>query len=122
MKKEKWYMAKPEYADSIYNWQYPFPLSEDEVKQLAVEWYDPDLPDEPDLMEKLNEYDGIVVINASDVPIRWDAAVELMDDDVREDLHRKGFATEQEFFTAYEKAHEERFGEPWELSKENPCY
>lgn len=30
--------------------------------------------------------------------------------------------TEQEFFTAYEKAHEAKFGEAWELSKPNPCY
>ena len=121
-RKMKYYMAKSEYADEIYGWQYPAPISEDEVKQLAVEWDDPDLPEKLNLMEKLDEYDGIVVLNACDWTIRWDAAVELMDDEIRETLHQKGYETEQEFFTAYEKAHMEKFGEYWELSKENPYY
>lgn len=44
--------------------------------------------------------------------VYWDAAVELMDDDIREQLHREmAPCTDQEFFTAYEKAHEEKFGE-----------
>ena len=47
--------------------------------------------------------------------------MELMDNELRERI----FGTvdsEQEFFTAYEKAHAEKYGEEWELSKENPCY
>ena len=46
-----------------------------------------------------------------------------MDDEIREELHRElALCTEQEFFSAYEKAHAEKYGEEWELSRENPCY
>lgn len=63
------------------------------------------------------------VINKSGMQINYDAAVQLMDDDLREELHAQlAPCTEQEFFTAYEAAHEEKFGEEWELSKENPCW
>ena len=30
--------------------------------------------------------------------------------------------TDQEFFTAYEKAHAAKYGEEWELSKANPIW
>ena len=62
------------------------------------------------------------VINLNGVEIDFDAAVELMDDEIREAVCI-AFApcTEQEFFTAYEKAHAARFG-AWELSKVNPVY
>lgn len=63
------------------------------------------------------------VINMNGTEINYDAAVNLMDDDIREELAAElAPCTEQEFFTAYEKAHAERFGEEWELSKENPCW
>lgn len=61
------------------------------------------------------------VINLEGCKIDFNAAVELMDDDLREDLCAElAPCTEQEFFAAYEKAHAEKFGEPWELSKSNP--
>lgn len=61
------------------------------------------------------------VINMNGTEINFEAAVALMDDEIRESIC--GTAdTEQEFFTAYEKAHAEKYGEEWELSKENPCY
>lgn len=64
-----------------------------------------------------------MVKNLNDVEIYWGSAVNLMDDDLREELNGElAPCTEQEFFTAYEKAHAEKFGEEWELSKENPCY
>ena len=44
-----------------------------------------------------------------------------MDDEIRESICGT-VDSEQEFFTAYEKAHAEKYGEEWELSKENPCY
>lgn len=63
------------------------------------------------------------VINKSGTQINYDAAVQLMDDDLREELHAQlAPCTEQEFFTAYEAAHAEKFGEEWELSKGNPCW
>lgn len=61
------------------------------------------------------------VINKSGTQINYDAAVQLMDDDLREEIHAKlAPCTEQEFFTAYEAAHAEKFGEEWKLSKGNP--
>ena len=62
------------------------------------------------------------VINLNGVEIDFDVAVELMNDEIREAVC-KAFApcNEQDFFTAYERAHAARFGE-WELSKVNPVY
>ena len=61
------------------------------------------------------------VINMNGTEINYDAAVELMDDEILESICGT-VDSEQEFFTAYEKAHAEKYGEEWELSKENPCY
>ena len=61
------------------------------------------------------------VINMNCTEINYEAAVELMDDELRESICGTVYS-EQEFFTAYEKAHDEKYGEEWELSKENPCY
>lgn len=63
------------------------------------------------------------VINMNGTEINYEAAVDLMDDEICESLNFEiAPCTEQEFFTAYEKAHIEKYGEEWELSKENPCY
>lgn len=65
----------------------------------------------------------MMVINKYGIEIYFEAAVQLMDDDIREELHmRLAPCTDQEFFTAYAEAHEERFGEEWELDKANPQY
>lgn len=43
--------------------------------------------------------------------VNFDAAVELMDDEICERLHdQMAPCTEQEFFDAYAKAHAEKFG------------
>lgn len=49
--------------------------------------------------------------------IYYAAAVELMDDDLREQLHREmAPCTNQEFFDAYVKAHAEKFnGEKFQI-------
>lgn len=66
---------------------------------------------------------NINVINANGTSIDFDAAVALMDDELRESIHAElSPCTEQEFFSAYEAAHAEKFGEEWELSKANPCF
>jgi len=63
------------------------------------------------------------VINANGYELNFGSAVMHMDDDIREELHREmAPCTEQEFFTAYEKAHVEKYGEEWELSKEDPTW
>ena len=61
------------------------------------------------------------VINMNGTESNYEAAVELMDDELRESICGT-VDSEQEFFTAYENAHAEKYGEEWELSKENPCY
>ena len=61
------------------------------------------------------------VINTNGKEVDFDAAVALMDDDLREAIAGT-VDTYQEFFAAYEKAHEAKFGEPWELSKANPVW
>lgn len=69
------------------------------------------------------EANKMEVINMFGTKIDYEAAVMLMDDEIRESLHFElAPCTEQEFFNAYEKAHAEKYGEEWELSKENPCY
>lgn len=63
------------------------------------------------------------VTNMNGTEIWYEQAVELMDDEIREDLHDKlAPCSDQVFFTAYEKAHQEKFNEFWELSKENPTW
>lgn len=65
----------------------------------------------------------MTVKNNYGVEIEWNTAVNLMDDDLREELSADlAPCTEQEFFEAYAKAHDNKFGEAWELAKENPCY
>jgi len=64
------------------------------------------------------------VINANGYELDFDAAVNLMDDEIREALANSGrdWESDQEFFSAYEIAHEEKFGKEWELSKERPVW
>ena len=61
------------------------------------------------------------VINMNGTEINYEAAVAMMDDEIRDGICGT-VDSEQEFFVAYEKAHAEKYGEEWELSKENPCY
>lgn len=62
------------------------------------------------------------VINRNGTRINYESAVSLMDTDLREALHAEGYDSPQEFFSAYEAAHEKKFGEPWALSEANPVY
>ena len=62
------------------------------------------------------------VKNRAGADIDYDIAVELMNDDIREQIHAEGHDTEQTFFTRYEEEHEKQTGEEWELSKANPVY
>jgi len=71
------------------------------------------------------------ITNQAGTEIDFDAAVELMDDDLRERLHNgDGDPTgsndrpgdEQEFFKWYCRLHRERFGEEFEPNKANPTW
>lgn len=61
------------------------------------------------------------VTNQYGVEIYFEAAAQIMDDEIREEL-TVACETEQEFFDAYCKLHEERFGEEFECAKQNPVY
>jgi hypothetical protein len=71
------------------------------------------------------------IINDHGTEIDFDAAVELMDDELRESLHngdgdptgsndRPG--SEQQFFDWYCRLHREKFGEEFEPNKANPVW
>lgn len=61
------------------------------------------------------------VKNSYGTVIDYEAAEAMMDDDIREALHCElAPCPDQEFFDAYAKAHAEKFGEEWELSRSNP--
>ena len=53
------------------------------------------------------------VMNSRGCEVDFDAAVNTMDDEIREELNRHGIEDPQEFFNAYAEAHEEKFDEEW---------
>ena len=64
-----------------------------------------------------------MVVNEYGVEVDFQVAVMYMDDEIREEIHNElAPCTDQEFFDEYAKRHEEKFGEEWEMAKENPCY
>lgn len=55
-------------------------------------------------------------VTYNNTQIDFEAAVNLMDDEIREALHMElAPCTEQEFFDAYCKAHEEKYGEEFSI-------
>lgn len=64
----------------------------------------------------------IIVKNSWGTEIDWEAAVSLMDDELREQVCREFPDSNEEFFALYAAAHLDKYGEEWELDKANPCY
>jgi len=63
------------------------------------------------------------VINQYGKTLNYDAAVNLMDDDLREQLHTElAPCTNQDFFDAYVSAHAQKFGADWVLDDPNPVW
>lgn len=63
----------------------------------------------------------ITVTNSYGVEVPFDAAVRVMDDEVREEVHASlAPCSEQAFFDAYAKAHAERFGEEFAFDAPAP--
>lgn len=63
------------------------------------------------------------VINMAGTEINFESAVVYMDDEIRQEIENaRWWDSDQDYFTAYEKAHAEKYGEEWELSKANPCW
>lgn len=64
-----------------------------------------------------------IVKNTYGVELDFEAAVNIMDEDICEELHWQiAPCSDQEFFEAYCKAHEFKFDEEFELAKENPVW
>lgn len=86
------------------------------------------------IIKELEEYTPVdakadnTVTNSYGTDVDFEIAVNMMDDEIREQLHEELVmqsdeeCTEQKFFDEYCKAHEDKYGEEWELAKENPCY
>ena len=67
--------------------------------------------------------ENLTVTNSWGVEVNYLAAVNLMDNELREDLARNlAPCSEQAFFDAYAAAHQEKFGEEFEPDKQNPCW
>jgi hypothetical protein len=64
---------------------------------------------------------NMTIKNSHEVEINFETAVQLMDDEIRENLHPE-YDNAQEFFNAYCKAHKQKFSEEFELDKKNPIY
>ena len=63
------------------------------------------------------------IFNKYGVLIAYNVAESMMDDELREELaNLLAPCDNQIFYNAYSAAHEKKFGETWELNKENPCY
>lgn len=65
----------------------------------------------------------VKIMNNYGVLIDAELAAMMMDEELREELHATiAPCTEQDFFNAYCEAHQEKFGEEFELAKECPVY
>ena len=64
-----------------------------------------------------------IVLNQYDKEVDFEVAVNLMDDELREQIHQE-FApcTEQEFYNRYCKEHHNKFGEEFVIDMENGQY
>ena len=65
-----------------------------------------------------------IVINQSGEEIAFEIAEAYMSPTLRLRLRRErpDLKTNQDFFSAYEKLHQEVFQKPWSLSSANPLY
>lgn len=64
----------------------------------------------------IHKEETTMYVTYNNAQVDFEAAVNLMDDDIRESLHAElSPCTEQEFFDAYCKAHEEKFGEEFTI-------
>lgn len=94
-----YYKIKPEYLDLWEGGDTPSNpdriITEEEVKMFSEEWETP--------VEELLEQ--LTIAN-------WESIAALMDDDIREAVHRDiAPCTDREFLEEYQKQHIEKYGE-----------
>ena len=102
----KHYRVLPEYIDK---WTQEalddLTVDEAEIERLSREWG----VSIESLMEQVEEADDADTIN-------YDAAVELMDDELREQVHADlAPCTDEEFLREYERRHLAKFGEEFKI-------
>lgn len=98
----KQYNVKPEYIDKWIDHSESadsLTVSDDEISRLSIEWG-------VDMFDLLAQVD----INEK----YMSAAVELMDDEIREDIHMRGLCkNDAQFLREYEIRHLAKYGEPF---------
>ena len=118
----KQYRVKPEYLESWAGGQSVDEVTVDdaEILRLAREWVDD--PADLDamvaeLMEQVEEIDDDGDAAAEIVSAGlYDQAVNLMDDDIREELHQEiAPCTDEEFLRAYMERHLAKYGEEFTI-------
>lgn len=58
-----------------------------------------------------------MTVKLNNEAVDFEEAVNLMDDEIREEVHRKmAPCSEQEFMDAYAKAHHEKYGEEFKVN------
>lgn len=118
---KKYINAESFGADCPENWE----EYAEEINAVINEMYGEDADDETvnEIWDAYWRGDVGTVINSWGVAVDFKSAVNMMDDDIREQLHREITpCTQQAFFDAYADEHEAVFGEEWELNKEHPVY
>ena len=80
----------------------------------------------PDYIEDIfddDDCESVTVVNQYGLDVDFDQAVNLMDDELCYRIHNElNIDDAQEFFDTYCKAHLEKYGEEFELAKENPVW
>ena len=67
------------------------------------------------------------VFNKNGAEIDYESALILMDEDILDSMAEEWYCayypmTDQEWFTRYETLHQQKYGEEWELSKDDSTY
>lgn len=101
----KRYTIKPEHFDAWGATYDTALIDETEITRLAEEWE----TTTEELLKQVDEVEETVIINGTETTL--DIAANLMDDEIREQLHAEGIEDPQEFADRYCELHCEKFGE-----------
>lgn len=96
------YTIRPEYLSQWSSFASEASIiTENDLVFLSAEWNKPT----EELLEQLDEYTADNIVMVYGEPVDFDAAVNLMDDEIREDLHAEGIGKKQDFINEYCKRH-----------------
>lgn len=106
---------------------HPYPAIEAGLEHLGY-WEEPGWPgcytnEENEVLASECYWESDIVVNQYGLILDRETVVSYMDDEIREHLHSQlAPCTEQKFFDAYCKAHEEKFGEPFIADDPSPMW